>query len=62
MALAKQLSFVERIETDEDAERPAVEIKDWQPSDDLKLTLNKALLQDKTTFLTREEINGRFQL
>lgn len=62
LAIAKGLSYVEKIETDENDQSTTIDINQWQPNEDLKKTLDKALLQDKSTFKTLEEINGKFKL
>ncbi len=38
LAIAKELSYVEKIETDEENQSTTIDIIQWEPSDDLKKT------------------------
>lgn len=59
LALVKRLSYVQKIETDEDS---AISTEEWQPYDEEKRILNMALSQNKETFVSRAELSKRYCL
>ena len=62
LELTKNLRYVEKIETDQQEPQTPISMDSWQPTEALKKTLDKALEQDKKTFISRDDISRKYQL
>lgn len=62
LELAKNLRYVEKIVESPEYSDSENDREDWVPNDDNIKTLEKAMSQDKKTFLSRNDISTKYSL